>query len=297
MSFSDIFSIDYLKAVVSDQEQRFSNVYETEKAVVKNIISTTGLVEAEKISATNETSVFGQISATVANNPKTAAAIIAIPFSSTARGLIATSVSKLPTIVKAAAVVASPIVAGFAVKNPVGTSKIVLETPSNLNNIGQNVGTFAKDPSIANAEKIFIDDPFTITAITGAAAAAVGAVGFAIQGASNELTRMKIEDVADAINNLPPPSSSAPPPPSSTPPPNSNNPSAGVSQLPTTPSSAPAAVPSPQPITPATQIIGRPVSSSNGYRKKAKKVNSTPSVNVRVNLLNQNNYKSRLFLG
>lgn len=262
---------------LAGQVERLTNVYETEKAVVKNIFSTVGLTKAEKISSVDETSTFGQIAASAANNPKTTALLIAVPASSSARNVVGSSISKLPFIAKASLVVAAPVAIGFVASNPAPAANAVLSTPSGLQNIGTNVGEFAKNPSLATAKKVLYDNPVLVSAL--GAAGLVGAGIGAASLASTVATFRNTGAVKESNKLLEQANKSL----------NQGSPLAGMN-LPAASSPEPAT----KPVTRETQVIGSPASSSRSVKRKRSNRESIPAVNVRVNLLNQNNYKSRV---
>jgi hypothetical protein len=245
-------------------------VYETEKAVAKNILSTFGLAKAEPIYATNSNSALGQIGAAVANNPKTSALLLAIPASSTARTVVASTISKLPASVKVVSILATPVVAGFAVNNPVSTTKAVLETPSGLNNIGANVGKFSSDPTVDNAKNIFKENPVLISelvalGILGTGVAVAGPLSNILSTNATNKNTKSIEESNKLIKEA-----------------------TGSNLLPPTPQSLPVANPQDVPLTPQTQVLGKEVVTKS--QKRSRKPSNNGFNALKLQILNQNNY-------
>lgn len=91
-------------------------------------------------------------------------------------GTLATSAAKLIPVTtkgKIIAAAAIPVTAGAVISNPVQTAKAVATTPQSLANVGANIGTLIKDPSIENVKSLVTENPV----IVGGAVAAAALVG------------------------------------------------------------------------------------------------------------------------
>lgn len=249
---------------IKQNEQR---AIETVKAAVtgQGVQSNTGVKVVDKVLST------------VASNPFAVAAVVAT--------------AKVPSALKtnigtvATTVVATPIISNVIVSNPQGTSRAVgnvLGGTKDLSNYGTNLGVLTKDPSLDNATKLFKENPFLTTAT-------VGAVGYVAGKGVTNLFSSFLNTAAtnantDAINN-----SVNPPAPVVMPddsggkkPPKKTKDDTPVVQ-PDTPVGG-----SPIPLTPATQVVGRSVSTTSTHKRHVKTVTPNRSTqSLRVNIYNQ----------
>jgi len=254
-----IFSTPFFS--IAGQKERLSNVGKTLYAAVtgQGVQSNTGIKTVDKA-----------LSA-AASNPFTTAAVVTVAAAPLKTLSLAKSAfNALPATGKVAVVAAAPIVTSAVVSNP----KIVTsaaKAPKELSRFGSDVGGLIKEPSVKKAKELLQESPLIVTALGVAGVAAVGpgivsAIGTAKQAKATER-------VAESISNLPAAVGH-------------NSPQeTGLS-----PYASPAAA-SQVPLTPATQVMGREVSTTNGAQRRIsrRKPPSKPQTqSVRLNILNQN---------
>jgi len=236
---------------IAGQKERLANVGNTLLAAVtgKGVKSNTGQKTVDKVLGAAASNPFvTALPVAVARAPVAAA--------TAGKAAIASLTPKQAVI----AAVATPVVIGAVASNPKLIGKAA-KAPSELARFGADAGQLIADPSIDNAKQLLKESPLIAGGIALGTAAAVG--GGAVAALSNLATRQAIEDNTDAILNTSSPALAA---------------------LPELGTGSPSAIP----ITPATQVIGRPASSSVTGRRKARK--KPEGTNVRIQLLNQNTY-------
>jgi hypothetical protein len=142
---------------------------------------------------------------TVANHPYVSTALVAGGVTAVSNPTAALNVAKalVPTTTKGKiiAAVAAPVAAGVVLSAPSQSAKAIISTPSALVNVGQNIGTFAVNPSVENLKNIYKENPAVATVATSAGLIAIGsAVVPAVSNAiSNQLTRSEISKQTDVF--------------------------------------------------------------------------------------------------
>jgi hypothetical protein len=251
-----------------------SNTFQTIKAAV------TG----QGVQANTPYPTVNKILSTAASNPFTTAAVGTVAvIPKVAATSIISGVKALPPSVKVALAVSTPVFIGAAVSNPkiVGN---VLTAPSSLSSFGSNVGTFAASPSVDTGLQVFKDNPIISTAVIGAAGLIVG------KGATGILNTIALRENTAATNKVLENMETLTP----------NVPINSV--LPTQNGSMPATIPASKgvttvPLTPETQVLGKPISTTSIKRYKGKKIQAKPqSQSVRVNIFNQSRLQSVKYL-
>lgn len=88
-------------------------------------------------------------------------------------GTLTSSASKLiPTTIKGKIIgaVATPIVAGVIISQPLKAAEAISKTPAALTNVGANIGNLVANPSLSNVKTLFTENPLLVGgAVAGAA--------------------------------------------------------------------------------------------------------------------------------
>jgi len=237
---------------VEGQKERLSNVGETLKAAV------TG----KGVVANTPSNVANKVLGYAASNPFLTAAPIAVARNPAATlGAIKNTFNALPAAGKIGVVAGAPVVVGAVVSNPGLISKAA-NAPRELSEFGGDVGNLIANPSLENAKETFQNSPIISSVIGAGTAIAIGAAATGtIATIAN--TRAVKANTAIAAN----PSNAFVP--------------TGQNQV------APTV-----PLTPATTVIGREVSSRVPGKRASKKRSGTGNQTVRVQILNQQTYIS-----
>ena len=124
-----------------------------------------------------------------------------------AKGIVGAASSLIPASItgKVAIAVAAPVAVGLIASNPLGVGKAAASTPAALGNVGVNIGNFAANPTIANAEKIVTDNPVIAGTAAAATALAIGkaAIPAAASFANTVATRANTAAVEAGGTSLP----------------------------------------------------------------------------------------------
>lgn len=187
----------------SGQQERLLNVFETEKAVLTNIVNTVtlGAVGSQtNIVATNPSSHIGKIGEAIANNPlTTAGAIVGAKAIVANSATIGSAIADTSLKTKVITAIAAPVVLGAVAANPGGTAKTVLNAPSSLATFGTNIGAFTNNPSVATAATIAKESPVLTTIVgVGGTALLLGGLGSA---ASTVATSINTKAVNNSTNS------------------------------------------------------------------------------------------------
>jgi len=259
------------------QNKFFSIAGQVER--LKNVGATlVAAVTGKGVQANTSNTTVNKVLSTAASNPFTTAAVVAVAAApKVAASAVTQTFKSLSPTAKVATIVATPVVASAIITNPKIVSK-VSETPKALSNFGANVGEFSKNPSADTALTIAKENPV----ITGAlAAGAVLVTGKAITGAvtsvantiavkENTATTAAVLATEKAIENV------------------------NIKELPAETNIPPSILKAPSadsaalvPITPQTQVLGKPATSlTQNSRVKHKKI-APQSQSLRVNIYNQ----------
>lgn len=247
---------------------------------------------SEEVGAARRKEVFGTESKAVAAGVITVAAAAAIAAPTAAgvavlkkAGSTIASSSLATKVVGTAAVITT---AGAVSKNPKIATKAaakVAEAPSNLFNYGQNIGELTKNPSLENLKTVASENPY-LSALTVAAGGYVVGKGLssAASGLMSYASTQKLENAAENLKDVAEQAIGD-----------------GVSYLPTTTkmSSESQIIPvtadkniSTVPLTPATQVVGKSVSTTTKKRKRAPRSHTgrSQSQSLRVNIFNQSKH-------
>lgn len=236
----------------AEAAERRKKVFGTESKVVAGAVIASSAVAA--IAAPVAIAAAGgarAVASTVAS--KVAQTVVQKPVKSAlaaGAGLIALgAVTREPTIATQA-----PYVAG--------------KTASGLVNVGGNLASFAKEPSVEKGKEIFVDNPVIAGVLTAAGVYAVGkgATSLAASAITSSALRKSSEALTESktlatAGVLPSP--------------------AAIEAVPSTTTTV-----SNVPITPATQQISIPASTSVARRKKKKKREASFRQSMRINILN-----------
>lgn len=286
-------------AILSTLKSAANKVVSAAKSVVSAAKST--FLPSEKVAAERRTAVFGSESKAKAGAiiVGSAAAAIAAPAvitsgvigktASAVASKVATSFAQSSLKTQAAVVGGGLIATGAVLRQPKETAKAVSKAPGALLNFGGNLADFAVDPSVKNAQSIWLENPLISTATIGLTAAAVGGAvtsavsGALTQSAIREQTEATLE-VVDTLKNQYIPSALA----------------YDVTELPPSVLTGDDKT-SLVPITPETQVIGKAAKSA--ATKKRRRLTSQPRgstqrQSLRLNIYNQGKhlYTGRTYL-
>ena len=184
---------------------------------------------------------------------------------------VASKIGGLSVGSKLALAVATPVAIGAITSNP----KIVTRTAGGVANFESNLYELGKNPSIEQAKETFQENPIIAGAVVGGIALVTGKT-IATVGSTISNTLAIKENTRTSRSNLPGAGASFPQEPTT----QSSNEMIPLNSAPGSPS--------PVPLTPQTQVIGREVSTIK--RKTAKRKPQKTGGNIRVSVLNQNNY-------
>jgi len=243
------------------QVERLKNVGSTLKAALtgKTVYAFTPSAKADKV-----------LSA-AASNPFTTAAIGAVAVGpGTAASAAGSAFKALPTVGKVAVVGAAPVAAGFVIQNP-GSVGTAAKLPAELTELGSDLGRLVQNPTLETAKETFQNSPVILSALGIAGAATVG------RGAANTIATIQNTRAIRESTEAEIPTSLA-----------------GVPAL-STPVSALQATPASEPVTNATQVIGKEAKSVSGSRRRTNRTIQVPVINnrVHVEVLNRKTYIRR----
>ena len=261
-----------------------SNIIKSEvpTANIKNVLPTVkAAVTGQGVTANTNNPTLNKVLSTVASNPFTTAALIT-PINTI--GAVKAGFSSLSTTAKVltgAGVIASiPAI----VNNPKLVSS-AFNAPSNISQFSGNIGTFTANPTLQNVGNIFSENPF----LSGVAVAGAGLlIGKSVSGIANTIaiakntaaTNKAIDTMTGTtLTNIIPESSK----------------NLLVTQKEETAMATNRAVP----ITPETQIIGKPANTSvTTYKHKKTNTVSKNGNNqvLRVNIFNQSKLQNVKYL-
>jgi len=252
-----LFSSPFLS--LAGQKERLLNVGATLKAAYtgKGVTAKTGSKTLDVV-----------LSAAASNPIATTLALATVVSPLKVLGHVKAGFSLLPAGGKVAAVIGAPVVAGAVISNPSLIGKAV-KAPSELAELGADVGSFIKEPSLKKAKDVVLGSPVISGVIAGGALlVGGGALARTISGIAQTEA---LQDIAASSQQL------------------------TVSGLPavttpavTTSSITPLA--SEVPVSPETQILPRPAGTPTSSSRRAGRRRSEQRVSqsVRVNVFNSN---------
>lgn len=164
---------------------------------VQAVFSPTKTV-ADVIKEVDKQSLGKNITATVVNTATAAAVVSGIGAIAT-RGVAATATSLIPSTIKGKiiAAVATPVVVGAVINQPIKSIQVVAEAPEKLANVGGNLAKLGAEPSLKNAETLVKENPVIVGGAIAAGTLAVGAG--AVSALSNLLNRQEMKKQTEAF--------------------------------------------------------------------------------------------------
>ena len=242
------------------QKERLVNVGRTLK----------GALTGEKIVGLTPNATANKLLGAAASNPLITAGLGAVAAApAAALGAASSGFGALSTTGKVATVGAGLVVVPAVIQNPQIASKAA-QAPSELAKFGSDLGKLSKDPSVEGFKGLVEESPVISGAVAGGALILGGA---AVRGAANiASTAANTRAIREATALA-----------------EAGNPVTALSALPTVSGPEPSA-PQTQPLTPATQVLGREVSTSQPRKSPRKRVAAPRPPSVRVQVLNQNTF-------